>query len=295
MGFEHPFRGLMHGLFRGGGRWREGGRRWITPGSSGEQVKQVQQALGIQADGWFGAQTEEAVKKYQTAQGLPVDGIVGPRTWAKLFPSDKEEPASEEKSGRWGRRWITRGSDGEQVKQVQQALGIQADGRFGSQTEEAVKKYQTAQNLPVDGIVGPRTWAKLFPSADKQPSAPEEKKETSVSSGPEKPWLRRGATGEAVKEVQRAVGVHPDGVFGPLTERAVKDFQSTHGLPVYGIVGPRTWAKIAELNKTAAPAVDAMQVLAGMGFTDAELNARLLRKHNGDLEQVVAEIFGSSQ
>jgi len=42
------------------------------------------------------------------------------------------------------------------------------------------------------------------------------------------------------------------------------------------------------------PAPDAaMQALIGMGFSDVEVNARLLRKHNGDLEQVVAEILGS--
>jgi len=261
-------------------------------GSHGEHVKEVQQALGIPADGYFGPQTMEAVKKYQTAQNLPVDGIVGPQTLAKLLPSaEKKEEDSPRRCGR--RRWITKGSYGEHVKELQQALGIPADGYFGPQTEEAVKKYQTAQNLPVDGIVGPRTWSKLFPSAEtkEEVPAPAEKKETTVTPTSEKPVLRRGAVGDAVREVQRAVGVYADGSFGGLTERAVKDFQFSHDLPVDGIVGPRTWVKIAEAKP--ALSADPLAVLAGMGFTNVELNTRLLKKHNGDVEQVVAEIFGS--
>jgi peptidoglycan hydrolase-like protein with peptidoglycan-binding domain len=270
------------------------GGTWLTQGARGEQVKKVQEALGVPADGYFGSQTEEAVKKYQTTNDLPSDGIVGPRTWAKLFPSD--ENVSFHGRGRRG-PWLMRGARGDQVKKVQEALGIPADGYFGSQTEEAVRNYQTANQLPTYGIVGPQTWAKLFPVEEK-----EEKKEVpkpevpkpveTASPKSEKPWLRRGASGEAVKEVQQAVGVDADGVFGHLTERAVKDFQFSHDLPVDGVVGPRTWAKIAEA-KPAAPAVDAQQTLASMGFTDVELNTRLLRKYKGDVEQVIAEIFGN--
>ena len=37
-----------------------------------------------------------------------------------------------------------------------------ADGAFGSATESAVKAFQEANGLEVDGKVGPQTWAKLL-------------------------------------------------------------------------------------------------------------------------------------
>lgn len=55
-------------------------------GSKGKNVTLIQQALGIKADGVFGAQTEEAVKAWQSSHGLDPDGIVGSLTWATLFP-----------------------------------------------------------------------------------------------------------------------------------------------------------------------------------------------------------------
>ena len=55
-------------------------------GSKGHSVTLIQQALGIKADGVFGAQTEEAVKAWQSSHGLDPDGIVGSLTWATLFP-----------------------------------------------------------------------------------------------------------------------------------------------------------------------------------------------------------------
>ena len=35
------------------------------------------------------------------------------------------------------------------------------DGIFGEKTEEAVKKWQSANGLKADGIIGPKSWAKL--------------------------------------------------------------------------------------------------------------------------------------
>ena len=56
-----------------------------------------------------------------------------------------------------------RGSRGDMVRQIQKALHLLADGIFGSQTEEAVKNFQTKNGLKADGIVGPATLAKLIP------------------------------------------------------------------------------------------------------------------------------------
>jgi len=45
---------------------------------------------------------------------------------------------------------------------------------FGAKTAEAVKEFQTAQSLEADGVVGPRTRAKLIPTAEKPESKEEE-------------------------------------------------------------------------------------------------------------------------
>ena len=40
---------------------------------------------------------------------------------------------------------------------------VVVDGFFGPQTQGAVQVYQANNNLEVDGLVGPLTWASLFP------------------------------------------------------------------------------------------------------------------------------------
>ncbi|MBV9871483.1 MAG: peptidoglycan-binding protein [Frankiaceae bacterium] len=53
--------------------------------------------------------------------------------------------------------------------------------------------------------------------------------------------LRQGATGSAVKTIQKAVGATPDGDFGPATEKSVKKWQKSHGVAVTGVVDDATW------------------------------------------------------
>jgi len=52
--------------------------------------------------------------------------------------------------------------------------------------------------------------------------------------------VRRGSTGDAVKRIQRKLGLVQDGDFGPATERAVMAWQRANGLVADGIVGPKT-------------------------------------------------------
>jgi hypothetical protein len=61
-----------------------------------------------------------------------------------------------------------------------------------------------------------------------------------------RPTLRRGATGELVRLIQKKVGVAADGSFDAVTEAAIRQFQRDRGLAPDGIVGPRTWAAIAD-------------------------------------------------
>jgi len=67
-----------------------GGDRASSPlpllkmGDSGEDVKKLQTALGIVADGDFGPMTKSAVIALQKKNKLYPDGVVGKNTWAAL-------------------------------------------------------------------------------------------------------------------------------------------------------------------------------------------------------------------
>jgi N-acetylmuramoyl-L-alanine amidase len=56
---------------------------------------------------------------------------------------------------------LKKGSTGPEVEELQKILGIKVDGDFGPATELAVMKYQGQNSLTPDGIVGPKTWAKM--------------------------------------------------------------------------------------------------------------------------------------
>jgi len=57
----------------------------LKTGSKGDDVKKLQKALGLKADGDFGPGTQLRVKAWQKEHGLKADGIVGDTTWGILF------------------------------------------------------------------------------------------------------------------------------------------------------------------------------------------------------------------
>ena len=57
----------------------------LRVGSTGDEVKKLQELLGVDVIGKFGPKTEAAVKGWQSANGLTADGIVGDATWSKMF------------------------------------------------------------------------------------------------------------------------------------------------------------------------------------------------------------------
>ena len=67
---------------------------------------------------------------------------------------------------------LKNGSSGPEVKQLQEKLGLAADGQFGPGTEAKVKEWQAANGLAADGVVGPASWSKLMGGAPAQAAAP---------------------------------------------------------------------------------------------------------------------------
>lgn len=60
--------------------------------------------------------------------------------------------------------------------------------------------------------------------------------------------LKKGNRGESVKQLQKALNLYPDGIFGEVTEESVKAFQKSKGLKQDGIVGDNTWEALPKPN-----------------------------------------------
>ena len=145
---------------------------------------------------------------------------------------------------------LRQGSKGNAVIELQQVLQIKGfytgkiDGDFGAGTANAVLKFQKANGLTTDGVVGNATWAKIRASnplpITPQPLPPEQGL----------PILLPGDKGQAVAKAQqllKAKGYYQgliDGDFGVGMREAIANFQRANGLTVDGKVGAQTWQKL---------------------------------------------------
>ena len=97
-------------------------------------------------------------------------------------------------------------------------------------------------------------------------------------ANPGQPTIALGASGDAVKRLERALrrtpnpGLAVNGVFGPQLEATVKAFQQGEGLIVDGIVGPATWAALPDggpmptlQEGSTGPVVSSLQTLLTNG------------------------------
>jgi peptidoglycan hydrolase-like protein with peptidoglycan-binding domain len=100
-------------------------------------------------------------------------------------------------------------------------------------------------------------------------------------ANPGQPTIGPGATGDAVRQLQRALrrapdpGLVADGIFGPITEQTVRAFQQGAGLQVDGVVGPLTWAALPDggpmpilQEGSTGPVVTSLQTLLTNGASD---------------------------
>ena len=131
----------------------------LKRGSQGHPVPALQYLLRdrghhVTVDGIIGPKTEAAVERFQSADQIGVDGIVGPQTWGALIIV------------------VATGSTGDAVRGVQEEFqfrnlsgdpgrALAVDGVFGPKTAAAVRGFQQALGITVDGIVGPLTWRAL--------------------------------------------------------------------------------------------------------------------------------------
>lgn len=156
----------------------------LQEGASGAAVKELQRLLkaaGLYSknvDGKFGPVTEAAVKAFQRRYGLKADGWAGPQTMAKLrqVTAPRPPPASTPPAAAGGKMVL--GSSGPEVKELQLRLKAQGyyngniGGNFGPGTEAAVKAFQKANRMTVDGWAGPQTMAKLRGTSSTTPTTP---------------------------------------------------------------------------------------------------------------------------
>ncbi|MBD2107229.1 peptidoglycan-binding protein [Nodosilinea sp. FACHB-13] len=211
-------------------------------------------------------------------------------TWAQA-PAEEKPPASQPATptvsgGRIVRPTLQLGSQGESVRELQSMLILlgyypgPVTGVYQEDTAAAARRFQTAASVTADGIVGPATWSRLFPTPPGEANPPTATAPSSTtppattpsatapgsttppattppatttpatpSSGTPAalPVLRPGMEGDAVRQLQQRLRTKKfyngtvDGVFGSQTEAAVRAAQAANNLTVDGIVGPATW------------------------------------------------------
>ena len=146
----------------------------FVKGDEGADVKVLQERLKIagfyygNSTGIFGPITEEAVKRFQKAYNLTVDGVVGKSTLAKLPAVNNENEITTTSQKSDNRDTLSLGDRGEAVRVLQEHLikaGFlqnQPNGYYGSNTVDAVNRFQKQHQLETNGMAGQTTRAKLY-------------------------------------------------------------------------------------------------------------------------------------
>lgn len=177
----------------------------LTNGSNGPEVKALQEGLkelGYYTkaiDSKYGSGTATAVRNFQEKNSLTVNGIADGNMQALLFEGQplnargvktntKTLPNIEGVT-------IRPGDQGDAVMAVQQILtnlklySGNLDGKYGQKTQEAVRAFQRANKLKVDGIIGAKTYSALAGSQQTATAtqAPVESEVSNVYVAPELP------------------------------------------------------------------------------------------------------------
>jgi cysteinyl-tRNA synthetase, unknown class len=130
----------------------------LKKGVECDEVETLQETLGIDVDGTFGAATDAAVKAWQSNAGLAATGVADPVTLLAMGLEDLIE--------------LEVGDKGDFVKTLQTALGLKADGIYGKSTEKAVDAYQEKNGLDENGNANAETLRHLGLIGDSEGAAP---------------------------------------------------------------------------------------------------------------------------
>lgn len=128
-------------------------------------------------------------------------------------------------------------------------------GVFGESTKAAAAKFQSIFGLSPDGVVGKATWNKLsylYASVTRLADLDSEGTSLGIGTVPPGSVLRTGSSGQDVITLQYLLNVaaefnaaipapKQDGNFGSATKQSVMAFQRAAGLTPDGVVGPLTW------------------------------------------------------
>ena len=264
----------------------------LRPGDKDDEVKLLQQRLKDlgyytgNITGVYNTATTEAVKAFQKKSSLEQDGILGPITRTVLYgvnaiyavptaipvstPTPTTTPLTPENV-----IVIRAGSMGEVVRRLQarlQELGYytsRLDGVYLTDDIEAVRAFQSANGLKVDGKAGYETQTALYSDSAIRGNANVTSGETALVN-----TLRYGSEGAEVTTLQNrliALGYlagSADGKFGRDTKSAVIAFQKANGLSADGVVGEDTSAKLYASN-VVSNTVSSTQTLRVGAVSDA--------------------------
>ncbi|MEC4896321.1 MAG: peptidoglycan-binding protein [Oscillatoria sp. PMC 1051.18] len=159
---------------------------------------------------------------------------------------------------------LQRGDRGSDVVRLQNELkregffppNVRSTGNYEQITEDAVKKFQRAYGLRVDGIAGPQTLNALYNYGDFYTPEP------LLPIVPQYRELRRGSQGTEVTKLQEALRERgdytsfPNGYYDFATEEAVRNYQSGINLTPTGIADRTTLALLyGKENQSASPPI----------------------------------------
>ncbi|WP_298787581.1 peptidoglycan-binding protein [uncultured Marinococcus sp.] len=264
----------------------------------------------------FGPLTAAAVKDFQRDHGLMVDGVAGPNTLAKLRevlknpPSDEDDSSDDSNSNDSDSGLLKDGVDSPAAKAMKEdlyTLGYldisSPNGKFGPQTEAAVKEFQRDHDLYVDGVAGPKTLAKISEVLSTKGSDDEASDDDASDVGDPGNYgsisiMKVGTTHDGVVQLKldlEALGFmsvsNPSNQFDSSTAQAVKDFQRSENLAVDGVAGPNTMKALrAALNvdetypSESAVAGKTIVVDAGHGDHDPGAQGNGLKEKDINLE-----------
>jgi peptidoglycan hydrolase-like protein with peptidoglycan-binding domain len=199
------------------------------------------------------------VLQFQQTHNLAADGIAGDQTLTILSAAVSEAEAGRDFSSTGG---LATGSQGTAVAELQTLLreagyfNGTVTGFFGPETDAAVRQFQQASGLSVDGIAGQRTIAAL--RGNIPTTASSSSSSSSTTSVAADGSLSPGAEGILVSSLQEQLALlgfyrgTVDGLYGPQTVAAVEAFQTAHGLTTSGVADPTTQARIDQQILTQA-------------------------------------------